>query len=151
MTAAAQPGSDDVLGPVDFLAIEFPGGQLTAPGFERLLSLANQGVVDILDMEFITKDTDGKGKKIDAWEFAVPGGVDLSAWAGASSGLLDDSDVTAIAAAMAPGSVAVVVIYENRWALGLVDAWRRDGARLIASGGLSPDNIVAALDATEPS
>ena len=151
MTAAAQPGSDDVLGPVDFLAIEFPGGQLTAAGFERLLSLANDGVVDILDMEFITKDTDGKSKKIDAWEFAVPGGVDLSAWAGASSGLLDNSDVTEIAAAMQPGSVAVVVIYENRWALGLVDAWRRDGARLIASGGLSPDDIVAALDATEPS
>ena len=82
MTAAAQPGSDDVLGPVDFLAIEFPGGQLTAAGFERLLSLADQGVVDILDMEFITKDTEGKSKKIVAWEFAVPGGVDLSAWAG---------------------------------------------------------------------
>ncbi len=151
MTAASQPGSEDVLGPVDFLAIEFPGGQLTAAGFERLLSLANDGVVDILDMEFITKDTDSKSKKIDAWEFAVPGGVDLSAWAGASSGLLDDSDVTEIAAAMQPGSVAVVVIYENRWALGLVNAWRRDGARLIASGGLSPDDIVAALDATEPS
>ena len=151
MTAASQPGSEDVLGPVDFLAIEFPGGQLTAAGFERLLSLANDGVVDILDMEFITKDTDSKSKKIDAWEFAVPGGVDLGAWAGASSGLLDDSDVTEIAAAMQPGSVAVVVIYENRWALGLVDAWRRDGARLIASGGLSPDDIVAALDATEPS
>ena len=151
MTAASQPGSDDVLGPVDFLAIEFPGGQLTAAGFERLLSLANDGVVDILDMEFITKDTDGKSKKIDAWEFAVPGGVDLSEWAGASSGLLDDSDVTEIATAMQPGSVAVVVIYENRWALGLVDAWRRDGARLIASGGLSPDDILAALDATEPS
>lgn len=151
MTAATQPGSDDVLGPVDFLAIEFPGGQLTAAGFERLLSLADDGVVDILDMEFITKDTGGKSKKIDVWEFAVPGGLDLSAWAGASSGLLDDSDVTGIAAAMAPGSVAVVVIYENRWALGLVDAWRRDGGRLIASGGLSPDDIVAALDATEPS
>ena len=54
--------------------------------------------------------------------FAVPGGVDLSAWAGASSGLLDDSDVTEISTAMAPGSVAVVVIYENRSALGLVDA-----------------------------
>lgn len=151
MTVAAQPGSDDVLGPVDFLAIEFPRGQLTAAGFEQLLSLADQGVVDILDMEFITKDTDGKTKKIDAWESAVPGGVDLSAWAGASSGLLDDSDMTEIAAAMQPGSVAVVVIYENRWALGLVDAWRRDGARLIASGGLSSDDIVAALDATEPS
>src|SRR6266566_4095262 len=52
-----QPGSDgDALGPVDFLAIEFPGGRLTSPGFEQLLALANQGVVEILDMEFITKD-----------------------------------------------------------------------------------------------
>ena len=152
MTAAAQPESDgDELGPVDFLAIEFPGGRLTAAGFERLLSLADQGVVDILDMEFITKDADGKTKKVDGWEFAVPEGVDLSAWAGASSGLLDDSDVSQISEVMQPGSVAVVVIYENRWVLGLVDAWRREGARLIADGGLSADDIVAALDATESS
>lgn len=151
MTAAAQPGSDDELGPVDFLAIEFPGGRLTSPGFEQLLSLADQGVVQILDMEFIAKDADGTSKKVDVWEFAVPEGVDLSVWAGASSGLLDDSDVAEISAAMQPGSVAVVIIYENRWVLGLVDAWRHDGARLIAEGGLSADDIVAALDATEPS
>jgi Family of unknown function (DUF6325) len=149
--AAAPQGSDDALGPVDFLAIEFPGGRLTAAGFEKLLSLADQGVVDILDMEFITKDADGKSRKVDVWEFAAPDGVDLSAWAGASSGLLDDSDVGEISAAMQPGSVAVVVIYENRWVLGLVDAWRRDGARLIADGGISADDLVAALDATEPS
>jgi Family of unknown function (DUF6325) len=152
MSAATEPGPDgDELGPIDFLAIEFPGGRLTAAGFEQLLSLADQGVVDILDMEFITKDTGGKSKKIDVWEFAAPSGVDLSTWAGASSGLLDDSDVEQISAAMQPGSVAVVVIYENRWVLGMVDAWRRDGARLIASGGVSADDVVAALDATEPS
>ena len=149
--AAAEPGPGDELGPVDFLAIEFSGGALTAPGFEKLLALADQGVVEILDMEFIAKDAGGKSKKIDVWEFAVPGGVDLTAWAGASSGLLDDSDVGEISAAMQPGSVAVVVIYENRWVLGLVDAWRRDGAQLIASGGISASDIVAALDATEPS
>jgi hypothetical protein len=152
MAEAVQPGSgDDELGPVDFLAIEFPGGRLTAPGFERLLALADQGVIEILDMEFITKDAGGTSRKVDVWEFAVPGGVDLSAWAGASSGLLDDSDVGEISAAMQPGSVAVVVIYENRWVLGLADAWRREGARLIADGGISADELVAALDATEPS
>jgi hypothetical protein len=152
MVPAAQAGSDDdELGPIDFLAIEFPGGQLTPPGFEQLLSLADQGVIEILDMEFIAKDADGQSRKVDVWEFAVPEGVDLGTWAGASSGLLDDSDVAEISAAMQAGSVAVVVIYENRWVLGLVDAWRHDGARLIAEGGLSAADIVAALDATEPS
>jgi hypothetical protein len=150
--AATQPVSDgDELGPVDFLAIEFPGGRLTAPGFEKLLGLADQGIVEILDMEFIAKDAEGASKKVDVWEFAVPAGVDLATWAGASSGLLDNSDVAEVSAAMQPGSVAVVVIYENRWVLGLVDAWRRDGARLIADGGLSADDIVAALDAAESS
>jgi hypothetical protein len=114
-------------------------GRLTAPGFEKLLSLADRGVVEFLDMEFIAKDADGKSKKVDVWEFAVPDGVDLTAWAGASSRLLEDSDVGEISAAMQPGSVAVVVIYENWWVLGLVDAWRRDGARSIADGGLSAE------------
>lgn len=98
MTATSPQSSsdEDRLGPVDFLAIEFPGGRLTSPGFEQLLTLADQGVVDILDMEFITKDPAGTSKKIDVWDFAVPEGVDLSAWAGASSGLLDGSDVAEI-------------------------------------------------------
>ena len=66
MTAAAQPGTgdDDELGPVDFLAIEFPGGRLTAPGFDKLLSLANQGIVDILDMEFIAKTPTARARRL---------------------------------------------------------------------------------------
>jgi hypothetical protein len=62
----------------------------------------------ILDREFIAKDAAGTSKKVDVWEFAVPEGVDLSAWAGASSGLLDDSDVGEISAAMHPGSVRFI-------------------------------------------
>ena len=38
-------------------------GRLTAPGFEQLLSLADQGVIQILDMEFIAKDVAGMSKK----------------------------------------------------------------------------------------
>jgi len=151
---AQQPGpDDDELGPIDFLAIEFPGARMTAPGFERLLSLADQGVIGILDLEFIVKDAGGRARKADAGELE-PGGpdaVDLSAWAGASSGLLDDTDVNEIAAAIRPGSAAAVIVYENRWVLGLLDDWRRDGARLIADGGISASDVVAALDATEPS
>ena len=44
-----------------------------------------------------------------------------------------------------------VIVYENRWALGLADTWRREGARLIADGGISADDLVDALDATERS
>ena len=114
-------------------------------------SRADQGVIGILDLEFITKDSAGHARKACVGELGSPGGADLTAWAGASSGLLDSADVDEIAAAIQPGSAAVVVVYENRWVLGLVDTWRREGARLIADGGISASDMVAALDATEPS
>ena len=81
----------------------------------------------------------------------MPEGVDLSAWAGASSGLLDDSDVAEHVYGDAARKRRRCGEIENRWVLGLVNSWRRDGARLIAEGGLSAADIVAALDATEPS
>ena len=142
---------DDELGPIDFLAIEFPGARITSPGFEQLLSLAGQGVIDILDLEFITKDSAGTTRKVDVQDLSTPDNVDLSVWAGASSGLLDDSDVHEIAAAIQPGSAAAVIVYENRWVLAVVDTWRREGARLIADGGISASDMVTALDSTEPS
>lgn len=151
MSAPITPDPGDELGPVDFLAIEFPGARISAPGFEQLLSLADQGVIDILDLEFITKNSAGGAGKVDVGELSTPDGVDLSAWKGASSGLLDRADVSEIAAAIQPGSVAAVIVYENRWVLSLVNSWRRDGARFIADGGISASDVVAALDATEPS
>jgi hypothetical protein len=151
MRSSEHEPDEDELGPVDFLAVEFPGGHVTAPGFEQLLSLARQGTIRVLDVEFVVKDSAGNTRKAEAGELGGADGVDLSAWAGASSGLLDDADVGQIAAEIGPGAVAAVIVYENRWILRLADAWRRDGARLIADGGISADDLVAALDATERS
>jgi hypothetical protein len=147
-TGRHQPDEDE-LGPVDFLAVEFPGGRITAPGFELLLSLARQGAIRILDVEFIVKDAAGRTRTAEPGELSDSGGADLSEWAGASSGLLDEADVSQVAAAIGPGATAAVIVYENRWILALADAWRRDGARLIADGGISAGDLVAALDATE--
>jgi hypothetical protein len=92
MSTPNEPDPTDELGPIDFLAIEFPGRHIGVSGFEQLLSLAGQGVVDILDLEFITKDSAGHASKVDVGELSRPDTVELSAWKGASSGLLDRSD-----------------------------------------------------------
>ncbi len=114
-----------------------------------MLDLADRGVLRILDLEFIAKESDGSVSAIPVPELAVSGEVDLTVWDGASSGLLDDADIAEVGAALQPAGIAVAVVFENRWVLGLIDAWRRDGARLIADGGLAAEDVVAALDATE--
>jgi hypothetical protein len=48
-------------------------------------------------MEFVASDSDGNVRKIDVNELDNPGGANLSTWTGASSGLLDDSDLQQIA------------------------------------------------------
>lgn len=149
MSMSSQSETGDELGPIDFLAVEFPGAHIPAPGFEHLLSLAGQGVIAILDLEFITRDGAGNARKVDVADLPNPDGVDLSAWAGASSGLLDGTDIEQIGVEIAPGSVAAVIVYENRWAVNLVNIWRRDGARFIAGGGLALDDVMAALDEAE--
>ena len=145
-----QPDPGDDLGPMDYLAVEFPSGRITGDGFTVLLDLVDRGVIRILDLEFVTKAPDGSLGVVDVAGLSTEPGLDLSPFAGASSGILDQSDIDEVGAAIGTGSVAAVLVYEELVIFPLIAAWRRGGARVIAEGQISPDDIVLALDATEP-
>src|SRR5262249_55883862 len=106
---------DDVLGPVDYLAVEFPSGNVTGAGFQPLTDLVRRGIIRVLDLEFVAKSADGAVRKValDAVKHAA--GVDVTLWRGAESGLLDRSDADNVASGIAPGSVAGILVYENVW------------------------------------
>jgi uncharacterized protein DUF6325 len=137
--------AEEALGPIDFVAIELPDGQVSAPGLEALLDLTGRGVIAILDLEFIGKDPEGAVKRLHATDLPPRDGVDLRMWDDASAELLDDDDIAHVGAELRPGGVAVVVVFENRWVQGMVDTWRQDGARLIGEGGIGVEDVVAAL------
>lgn len=143
------PGLDE-LGPMDYLAVEFPAGRITGDGFALLLDLVDRGLVRVLDLEFLAKSPDGAVGLVDAGSLDADAGVDLTPFEGASSGILDQSDIDEVGAAIGPGSVAAMLVYEELTILPLLAAWQRGGARVITEGQISPDEIVLALDATEP-
>ena len=80
----------------------------------------------------------------------MPGGVNLTFFEGASSGLLGDDDLDEAGAALDPGTTAALLVYENVWAAPFATALRRNGAQLVASGRIPVQALLAALDATEP-
>ncbi len=43
----------DALGPISYVIVEFPGAKMTGEGLAELLSLVDQGVVRILDLQFV--------------------------------------------------------------------------------------------------
>ena len=63
--------------------------------------------------------------------------------------LLAEEDVEAIGAALEPGSVAAVLIWENAWAAPFGSAVRRAGGQLVASGRIPIQALAAAIEADE--
>lgn len=141
---------DDILGPVDYLAVEWPGGHVTGEGFQLLLDLVERGIVRVLDLEFIAKAADGSVRKVTLDDVEHGGDVDVTMWDGASSGLLDQSDVDEVATVIEPGSLAGILVHENLWAVPLMTALDRSTARMVGSGRIVVEDLLTALDETAP-
>jgi hypothetical protein len=141
---------NDILGPIDYLAVEFPGGHVTGEGFQVLVDLVDRGIIGVLDLEFVAKAADGTVGKVALGDVEHSSDVDVTRWQGASSGLLDQADVDEVASAIEPGSLAGILVYENVWATSLLGAMDRSGVRLVGQGRIAVDDLFAALDATEP-
>jgi uncharacterized membrane protein len=139
----------EVHGPIDFVLIEFEADKLTGAVADALLDLVDRGLVRIYDLLVVEKDADGTFSVIDISELG-PGELGgLTVFAGANSGLLGDEDLEEAANALEPGTVAVLIVYENAWARPVVAAVRDSGGEVVASERIPASAILEALDAVE--
>ena len=105
-------------------------------------------IIRILGLAFLVKAEDGSVAAIDLAEVAAQD-TGLAEFDGASSGLLGQADLEEAATVLEPGTVAGVLVWENRWAAPVAVALRRSGGQLVASGRIPVQAIVAALDGIE--
>ncbi|MDQ0939924.1 DUF6325 family protein [Streptomyces sp. V1I1] len=141
--------SDDfeAMGPVDYMVVEFPGNRMTGEGFPLLVDLVDRGIIRILDLLFVRKDSDGSVAALALTDLGDE--VDLTIFEGASSGLLGQDDLDEAGAALEPGNSAGILVYENLWAAPFARAMRRSGAQLVAGGRIPVQALLASLDAAE--
>lgn len=147
MTSGAD--DPDILGPVEFAVVEFPAGVIDGDGFGELLRLADAGVIRVLDLEFVTRIADGSVVPVAVADVAAGPGVDLTPFDGASSGLVDATDLATLGDSIEVGSVAAVLVYEEQVLIPVVAAWHSAGGRLALVGHLEPAELDEALDVTE--
>ena len=143
------PDDADVMGPISYLIVEFPGSKMTGEGLPILLDLVDRGLIRIVDLVFVNRGADGSLNLIEVGDIDHDGQFDFALFAGASSGLLDEGDLADAASVIQPGSSAAILIFENRWATPFVQALRRGKAELVAAGYIPQDALLTSLETAE--
>ena len=139
----------DELGPVDYFIVEFPAGaqNFTGDGIRELVKLHESGTIRVMDILILQKADDGTVMAQELGDLDDLG--ELGKLEAELVQTLSESDVDDLAAAMDPGSVAGVLVYENLWAAPFASAMRRAGGQLIANGRIPVQALIAAIEADE--
>jgi hypothetical protein len=141
---------DQELGPIDIAVIAYPAGApMTGDAAPLLVDLVERGIIRVLDAMFVRKNDDGTFEGFEARDLDERGVGDFTVFEGASSGLLGEEDAAKAAEAIEPGSAAVMIVYENRWAAPFVAAVRRNGGVPIAFERIPAQDLIDALEAAE--
>ncbi|MFE6970612.1 DUF6325 family protein [Isoptericola sp. NPDC057653] len=149
MDPTGEDTGPDEMGPIDYIVVEFPQNRLDGHALPLLVDLVDRGIIRVLDLVFVRKSADGEVTAVDLEDLEIEGDFDVSVFQGASSGLLDEDDLTEAGGVLTPGSAAGVLVYENAWAGPFAAALRRGGGMLVASGRIPVQSLLGALEAAE--
>jgi hypothetical protein len=141
---------EDELGPVDIVVIAYPAdAPMTGDAVPIFVDLVDRGIIRVLDVLFVRQNEDGTVSGFEATDLDSAHIGDFKVFEGASSGLLGEDDVAAVGETIEPGSAAVMIVYENRWAAPFAAAVRRNGGVLVANHRITAQELMDALDTAD--
>ena len=142
---------EDELGPIDIVVIAYPAdAPMTGEAVPMLVDLVDRGIIRVLDVLFVRENEDGTVSGFEASDLDRDHIGDFKVFEGASSGLLGEEDVATAGEALEPGTAAVMIVYENRWAAPFANAVRRNGGVLVANQRIGVEELMSALDTADP-
>jgi len=140
----------DELGPIDIVVIAYPAdAPMTGEAVPIVMDLVERGIIRVLDVLFVMQNEDGTFSGFEAKDLEPDKIGDFKAFEGATSGLLGEQDVATASEALEPGSAAVMIVYENRWAAPFAAAVRRNGGVVVDNQRIPVQDVIDALDAVE--
>ena len=130
------------------MVVEFPADRANFSGemAAELLGLVERNIVRVLDLLLLTKNPDGSVEAFESHDFGDGELGELRALETNLAMLLAEEDVESIGAALEPGTVAAVLVWENLWAAPFGAAVRRSGGQLVAAGRIPIQQLAAAVD-----
>jgi uncharacterized membrane protein len=141
------PGASlaDTIGPVDVAVVAFDGNQFNGDVAPAIAQLQAAGTVRIIDLTFVSKETNGT-ISIDEVEDAAIAGA-FQQLTDSPLELLSDEDLAIIADDLRPGSSAMVVVWENSWAARLASSLRESHGQVVSLERIPREVVVTAIEA----
>jgi uncharacterized membrane protein len=134
------------LGPVEYAVVAFPGSQFNGEVAPALADLVDAGTIRVIDLAFVSKDTDGTPHAVELTELAADVQAVFSAAGVNVNGLLNDEDLMEAAESLEPGSSAALIVWEDLWAKQFADAVRGSAGVLIERRTIPHEVAQAAHD-----
>jgi len=122
------------IGPVEYIAIAFPGNHFSGEIIPAIRELQDSGTIRVLDLVLITKDDDGNVASIELNEASPETQATFAALGIENRNLLGQEDFEDIGSALDPNSTAALMIWENVWAERFATSLRNADGILVANG-----------------
>jgi len=133
------------LGPIDFIALEFPGNRFRGEILPDLLELVDKEIIRIIDLVIITKDQDGQFTARELRELD-PAHVEMfNPLKAEVNQMITESDIAMIAEKLDNNSTAGLLLIENLWAKKTQQAMLDANGRLVMFERIPHDVVEAAL------
>jgi len=126
-------------GPVEFLLVAFETDTLPRTVVEAVEELIEAGTIRLLDLVVVSRSPSGEVTAVDVEDVSEEygfGSIELEA-----TGLAPDDDIQELGADIAPGTSAVLLVVEHRWAKTLAERVASGGGYLIHSERI-PSSVV---------
>jgi uncharacterized membrane protein len=132
-------------GPVDFIALEFPGNRFKGEILPDLFELVDKEIIRIIDLVIITKNQDGQVtarelRELDSAHIEIFNPLKAEA-----NQMITDSDIAMIAGQVANNSTAGILLIENLWAKKTQQAMMDANGRLVMFERIPHDVVEEAL------
>ena len=132
------------VGPVDVYIIGFPGNKFSGRIAPAILELVENGTIRVLDLLFVMKDEGGAVTTLEARDLGEEGAAFLSIDV-AQPGALGSEDAEEVSDDLPSNSSALLLAFENLWAVKVVDALQAADAVLIDSIRIPVEVVEAAI------
>lgn len=134
-----------MMGPVEYLIVEFPGNKFKGEIIPALKALTDDGIIRIIDLVFIRKDADGSVTYVELSNLPDDETAAFDTLDYEIDDLVNEEDIMLAAAKLAPNSSAGLLVFEHVWTARMRDAIVNANGRLVENGRIPAEIVEAAL------